>query len=339
MVSQQLASRLLGAVALATSACAAHLPRADERSAFLERSTVQVSSDRHQAFEAQPSLHLLLRNGLDETRIEDEGGYAATVSASFLGTLRMWRDASTPVRTPTYEPRLMLQLFRAATLGDPGELGQPDPRHRMLTALQLAIGHRSNGEEGCALADHVRVGDRNDFDCVPVTDPPVRALNVRDGSFTTNYASAELLARWTGPGARDGGALAATGGGGAEWNLPCHFGACMPTAMRERYGPVRATWTAELEAPVAALLPLPGPGRALRLRVGAPGSVRMGGSAGHRWEVSPEVAVVGRRAGGMEAGVFVRRHLGSDYLNIHFEERLDAWIVGIVLDPSPPSGP
>ena len=71
----------------------------------------------------------------------------------------------------------------------------------------------------------------------------------------------------------------------------------------------------------------------------APGSVRFGGSGGRRWEVGPEVAIVGRRAGGMEAGVFVRRHVGADYLNIHFEERLEAWVVGIVLDPSPAVGP
>lgn len=331
--------RALAAVALSLGlgGCAAHLPRADERTAFLERTTVSLSSDSREAFELEPALHLLLWNDLESAEVARDGGFATAASVSLLGTLRMWHDASTPVRTPTYEPRLKLQLFRDVPLGAREE-GDLDRRARVLGALELAVAHRSNGEEGCALADHTRVGNRDDFDCAPTTDPPARALNVVDGSFTTHYAAAGLRARWTGPStARASGPWRVSGGAAAEWNLPCHFGACMPRAMRDRYGAVRALWSAEVEAPLAALVPARGPASALRLRCGASGAVRLGRDGAPAANAAFEVALAARRAGRAEVGLFVRRHTGYDDLNIHFEQRRDAWIVGLAIDPSPAS--
>jgi hypothetical protein len=53
-------------------------------------------------------------------------------------------------------------------------------------------------------------------------------------------------------------------------------------------------------------------------------------------EVSAELALMRAARGGLDGGLYVRRHFGRDYLNIRFEERLDAWTIGLVLDPAPP---
>lgn len=329
--------RVVGlAAALASAGCAAHLPRSEEPVAFLERTTISVSSDRRQAFEARPALHVLLWNGLDTPEILDRGGTAAVASLSFLGDFRIWRDPSTPVRTPTYEPRARLQIFHVAHLGPPEDPLAPGVRaHRLVGALSFDVGHRSNGEEGCALADHVRVG-KTDFDCTPTTDPPSDRLNLRDGSFTTNYGGAGVALRWL-PGAGAGlpAGSALTASSDFEWNVPCDLGACMPAAMRARYGAVRATWALEGELPVAIAQAWTGP-RPLRVRLGAEGSVHLGTTGRGPWaDLSAEVAIVRAAAGGLDMGLFVRRHQGPDYLNIRFEEALDAWIVGIVVDPAP----
>ncbi|BDG02019.1 hypothetical protein [Anaeromyxobacter oryzae] len=327
----------LAATALLSAGCAAHLPRNDEPVAFLERSTVAVSSDRRQAFEAHPALHVLLWNGLDAPELLDGGGTAAVLSLSFLGDFRIWRDASTPVRTPTYEPRARLQLFRVARLGAaPGEPSDALEAHRLVAALSFDVGHRSNGEEGCALADHVRDG-KSDFACTATTDPPSDRLNVRDGSFTTNYAGAGAALRWL---PARGGALpdgsAFTAAGGVEWNVPCDLGACMPAEMRARYGAVRAAWSLEAELPVPAARLFPAT-RGIRVRAGAEGAVHLGTSGRGPWsDFSAEVAVMRATRGGLDMGLFLRRHQGPDYLNIHFEERLDAWTFGLVVDPAPP---
>ncbi len=325
------------AAALLGAGCAAHLPRNDEPVAFLERSTLAVSSDRRQAFEAEAALHVLLWNGLDAPELLEAGGTAAALSLSFLGDFRIWRDASTPVRTPTYEPRARLQLFKVARLGplpaDP--LDAPADAHRLVAALSLDVGHRSNGEEGCALADHVRDG-KSDFACLPTTDPPSDRLNVRDGSFTTNYAGAGAALRWYPRAGRLPAGSAFTAAAGAEWNVPCELGACMPAPMRARYGAVRATWSLEAELPIAAARGWAAP-RGVRLRAGTAGAVHLGTSGRRAWsDVAAEVAAIRTSRSGLDMGLFVRRHQGPDYLNIRFEESLDAWTFGIVVDPSPP---
>lgn len=324
---------------LSSVGCAAHLPRTGEPLAFLERSTISTATQHDQAFEARPAVHVVLHNGLEAPELLEQGGTATVALLSFLGDFRIWRFDSAPVRTPTYEPRARLQIFHVALLGAPEDPLDPvDRPHRLVGALSFDFAHRSNGADGCALADHVRVG-KSDFACEPTTDPPSTALNVRDGSFTTNYGAAGLGVRWfPGSGAvlPAGSALSATTT--FEWNFPCHLDACMPTQMRARYGTVRALWSAEAELPLPVAPAWTAP-TGLRVRVGAEGSVHLATADGRRpWtEFAAEVAVLHQVPRGLDLGLFVRRHQGPDYLNIHFEERLDAWIIGLVVDPSPAS--
>ncbi|MGC3999057.1 MAG: hypothetical protein QM767_17090 [Anaeromyxobacter sp.] len=321
----------LGAV-LALAGCEAHLPAPNEPSAFLERSTAFVSSDRAQAFEVDPALHLLLWNDLADLAAAGQDGVATVGSVSVLGQFRLLSGESTPLRIPTYEPRVKLQVFdRLSVARTPDE-----PPEVVLAALELFLGHRSNGQDACALANHERIGG-SDFACVPTTDPPDTALDTRSGSFTTNYVGLGAGGQWIGPRAAGGlpsflAALHAS----SEWNLGCDLGACMSNRLRRRYGAALLRWSVEGELPALGRLPLPGVGVDLGLRAGVSG-VMHAAAAEHEpfGEVSLEVAVAGRpRRSGLTTALFLRRHQGSDPLNIRFEERLDVWIVGFSFEPA-----
>ncbi len=324
-------------LALALSGCVAHLPLPDEPMAFMERSAVYASPGSGQLFEADPALHVYFHNGLDDPDLQARGGAAWTASFSFLAAARMMDEPSTPVRTPSYEPRVKLQLLR---LGAPvaGRRGL----QRWLYGLDLAVAHYSNGQKGCALADQLRGSGASDFDCVPLGDPPSTALNTQDGSFTTHFAAADANARWILFGPASGKArVTAAAGAGLEWHLPCDFSGCMEPELAARYGRIVARFVAE-----ADFLLLDGFRRGLpflgvlvldaRLRVTARGSVHFPSSRDAFGDGSLEVAFVPRYGTGLGIGPFVRVHRGSDPLNIRFEERLDTWSFGIVVDAAPP---
>jgi hypothetical protein len=321
---------------LALSGCVAHFPRADEPIAFMERTTVGTSPGSDQLFEARPAIHVYFGNGLDDAALQDRGGWAVATAFSFLATVRMMDEPSTPVRTPSYEPRLTLQLLR---LGPPrpagGGLG------RFLGALELSAAHYSNGQKGCALADHLRGSGFSDFDCIPETDPPSTALNTVDGSFTTNYAAAALRGKWIAFRSAGGpSAWTASAGVGAEWHLPCEFSGCMDPPMRARHGELVARWGLEADLLVVRgfqrRLPLHGPVIAdARLRGTVRGRVHFPTSADPFGDLVAEVAFVPRTARGLGVGPFVRLHRGRDDLNIRFEERLETWTFGIVVDQAP----
>src|SRR5512144_2960797 len=165
------ATIILG-LGLALPGCVAHLPRPDEPMAFMERSAVYASPGTGQIFEADPALHVYFHNGLDDPELQARGGSAWTASFSFLAAVRMMDEPSTPVRTPSYQPRLKLQVLRLGTPRD-GRFGPT----RSLLGLDLALAHYSNGQKGCALADHLRGSGFSDFECLPLTDPPSTALN------------------------------------------------------------------------------------------------------------------------------------------------------------------
>ncbi|WP_242352225.1 MULTISPECIES: hypothetical protein [Anaeromyxobacter] len=329
------AAACAAAALVASSGCAAHLPRADERVPFLERSYVSLTTDRRQAFEADPALHLVLWNGLEDPGLQESGGVTTSLSMSFLGMFRLLREDSTPVRTPTYEPRAKLQIFAAAR---PEDAGAAPRGPRTLAALELSVGHRSNGQQGCALTDHLRTG-KGDFDCVPLTDPPSERLDLSAGSFTTNYLGAAVGGlRQLGAG-RGRAILSARSS--AEWNVPCGLGACMPAQMRRRYGAVVGRASAELELPalwhLTRALPLVAAHSELGLRLGLAGSRHLGTVARPAFgDLAAEVTLLARAPRSLGLGLFLRRQQGRDPLNIRFEERLDAWMVGFVAEPGAP---
>lgn len=335
----------LVALALGLTGCLAHFPRPDEPLEFMERTYVGIPIGADQVFEADPALHVVLWNGLDRPDVWERGGAHATVAFSFLATVRMYDEASTPVRTPDYEPRLKLQLF---WIPPPPVRAEPESAsgRGAMFALELLAAHHSNGQKGCALADHLRGTGFSDFDCVPLSDPPSTSLNLVDGSFTRHYLGANAFAKLSFS-SRTGGTAAGSlsAGGGIEWNVPCRFAGCIEAPMRARYGEVLARWRVEGDALVVRGMHRRVPGLGLvgldaRLRGTVSGSVHLGVARGGLFgDVAAELAYVPRTARGLGVGPFVRYHRGHDYLNIRFEERLDTWLVGVVIDPSPPARP
>jgi hypothetical protein len=288
-----------------------------------------------------PSTSCCLYNALARPGYFDEGGFAWTASVSFIQVIRLFDTPSAPLLTPTYEPRAKVQLFEVLRLGEddvPGRRFAP----RGLGALELGLGHRSNGQDGCALTDHVRIpGHGNDFDCIALTSPPSNTLNLHDGSFTTNYLLANLRAKLLVP-AAGGGPIqwSATAGAGIEWNLPCGFDACMPFQMRDRYGPVIFRWQAEgeLVAIRDRSVHLFGVGQVpldASVRATLQGAVHLGAKRPAFSDFSAEVAFVPRDPRGPGVGLFLRVHHGSDYLNIRFEHQFNALLFGAVIDPAP----
>ncbi len=321
---------------LALAGCLAHFPRPDEPIPFVERTTVGVSPGSDQLFEAKPALHVYFANGLDDEAVQARGGWTVSTAFSLLGAVRMMDEPSTPIRTPSYEPRLRLQIFR---LGAPRAAGRGVSR--LLGMLELTAAHYSNGQKGCALADHLRGSGSSDFDCIPETDPPSTALNVLDGSFTTHYLGATVAARRAALPADGGPATwTAAASAGMEWHLPCRFAGCMDPPMRARYGEVVARWSAEVDlllvrasrrVPLLGVVPVDA-----RLRATAQGRVHFSSASGVFGDVALEAALVQRYPRGFGVGPFVRLHRGRDDLNIRFEERLDTWTFGVVIDPAPP---
>jgi hypothetical protein len=322
---------------LALAGCVVHMPRPDEPMAFMEPSTVSASPGSAQLFEADPAIHVYFHDGLDDPELQASGGWAYTGSFSLLAQIRMFDEPSQPVRTPSYQPRVKLQILRlGAPVAGLGGL------RRSLLGLDLALAHYSNGQKGCALADRARGSGVSDFDCTPLTDPPSTALNTVDGSFTTHFASATANGKWILFGSESGKARAtAAVGAGIEWHLPCDFPGCIEPEMAARYGRTVARFSAETE-----LLLVDGFRRGLpflgvlvldaRLRITARGSVHFPSATHPFGDGSLEVAFLPRYGTGLGIGPFVRVHRGRDPLNIRFEQPLDTWSIGVVIDPAPP---
>src|SRR5206468_6375177 len=122
--------------------------------------------------------------------------------------MRMLRGVSDPVRTPSYMPRVNLQVLY--TRGMAGKLRENmglSPRGSSsslgIYEYHAVLGHHSNGQDGCFYT-----GQNRDAagDCMlPVSGLPpsptvaqIRdAINRHDGSFSTNYVRVGLNYRGT----------------------------------------------------------------------------------------------------------------------------------------------
>jgi len=336
-------NRIAGGIALlATIGCTAHLQRVDEPIVELEPMWIGAPLAKGQFFEAQFPLHLFLHDGLDQPRAMDDGGFAAVLSFTVLGTVRMQTTQSTPILPPSYQPRLRLQLVNTVPLGSDGG----GTVHRLVSAFQLTAAHYSNGQMGCALQGGTpRPGATSDFDCIwPAGGSPSGVLNLENGSFTGHMLGAGVLLRWlafpSAGGASRGGVTASFA---ADWSLPCDFSGCLEPQMRARYGAAVLRWLASGELVVIGHrhrgIPIHGRiASDARLRLTASGAVHVGLGAGRTpfGDASCELAYLTHFERGGSGGPFVRFHAGRDPLNIRFEERWDVWTVGYLLEFSAP---
>lgn len=163
----------------------------------LERSHLDYPFGRGLVFEAQIAPQLVVTQNVhslfaDGTVAEDaDPHWAYSFSVSPMIRLRMINTASQPVRTPSYMPHGVFQLFRVRNLGI-GERGSSSLRrgpYEVMT-LQLRLSHHSNGQDGCLYTTQQKVGTGSDsFECVfeAGTGPDPATVNLKDGSFSKNF--------------------------------------------------------------------------------------------------------------------------------------------------------
>lgn len=309
-------------------------PRFLPRAEFLERSyvfydvpNIGPAGNQPLVFEAWLAPHLFIVNQL--SRVENPREHARwlfTFGATFQLRLRMVGDQSTPVRPPSYMPRLDLQAFRFWKVST-------EEHSERLWMLELRLtpwGHHSNGQQYCAFAEGVLDGDG----CPPVDRRNVRRdrLNYRAGSFSTNYAIAGVhLAHLRLDDDTRAETARIAGGVLFEVNPPGFGPGSAGRVERKLYGPYRLRVEGELSRHVTP-----------RWRKLA-GVGSLSGSFEVMWNTGDdvpwnramlEVSHVFDGAGGL--GVFARYVSGQDYLNILFaEKRVETLQLGLVWDLSP----
>jgi hypothetical protein len=109
-------------------------------------------------------------------------GYALYATPMFR--LRMFNEDSNPVRTPSYMPKVSLQLAWLKNLSTETEASRRhDGPIRMIVVHTIPFGHHSNGQNGCLMIGQSRP------ECEPkeTSVPFVQPFNLETGSFSTNY--------------------------------------------------------------------------------------------------------------------------------------------------------
>jgi len=327
------------ALLLATAPMAASAQGADDpwvRAYYnLERSHIDHPFGRGLIFEAQIAPQLVVAQSVHalfaEGRAVRDGAshWAYSLSVSPMVRLRMIDDASQPVRTPSYMPHLVAQLFRirnrSRAARESKRLAGP---YEMIT-LQARLSHHSNGQDGCLYTTQVKrpTGPKR-FECtfLPGYGPDPAAINRLDGSFSKNFVRGGVFYRRLYVPA-GGDRVRTTWYAGATIETHHSFlvnwiPGRIPDDQRALYG----SWSWRALAGLAR---------------------RAGGrrwEGGHfldvtyqrypdassripRWSLSIEYARNFRRFGGW--GVYARYFYGQDYYNLGFGRRLKRFSLGL----------
>jgi hypothetical protein len=311
---------------------------------FLDRSyVVRMWPDEGLLYEGQPAVPIILHNGVDRL-YSSLGDPDATWSSGTMWALTpMFRirqvsaktDASLPVRTPSFMPKLSAQFLAARRIAG------SDYREAPVTAVVIGIegtfGHYSNGQAGCFRANLVRKSDGSG-DCIvdPNASPGSDTLNTVDGSFSTWYLRGQVHFRL----AEFKNALpflSLTINLGTDWH-PAFLQPIggMDTALAAVYGRIRPFGGIELarrsewSCPSAFLLAW--------LPCGA-GRVRLGTNVEYiptrpsgiaPIATTSELAWTFSRYAGL--GALLRLHTGQDYYNIALGHELNVLQYGFVFD-------
>lgn len=313
---------------------------------FLDRSYIaRVVPDMGLLYEAQAAIPLYLRSSMDGLLtpvLSDSGGWGKGMTFFLTPMFRIRQLSehaapSSPVRTPSFMPKLTVQLFAAHQIGGPsGGSGELAKRRAVLLEMEGSVGHYSNGQAGCFLASE-RVASEGSDDCErdPAAPPTADTLNTMDGSFSTWYL------RWKGHVRRiwfEGTTPSATLtiGLGVDWHAPFF----KPIGgMDDQLASVYGRWRpfASVEATrrtywncAGALLSWLPCGRG-RLRTTVAGEYINTRPPGIPPVASAfELAWTWQRYLGL--GALVRVHRGQDYYNMALAHRLNVTQLGLVFD-------
>lgn len=250
------------------------------------------------------------------------------VSTTPMVRIRMFDEASSPVRTPSYMPKGTFQLARFRNVS-PSKDSDSDEFNRgpieMWLIDAIPFGHHSNGQNGCLFTSEARNADG---ECVEFVPTPTKTVNKENGSFSTNYieatvnygrmhldsdgaAAGEFATRWEW-----------RAGAGVQLNPEGYVGGSIKPQLADLYGPTRV-----LLGAMAARRDTWRCGRAagdLRLQYitdappGIPSLI-----------TQAEGACFPRGWGG--AGIFMRIYSGQDYYNLGFAEKITRFQFGVTL--------
>lgn len=284
-------------------------------------------------FEAQPSVHYFVFNNLNDNIWTRKGGYKFAVPVSFVSVVRMFADASFPVRTPSYKPRILFQLFHLKRDTVINEEDTPANNFRLL-GLSTGLQHYSNGQAGCTFQDEVF--DDATQECRVVDDGGTLLLNTEDGSFSANMIqlNADLRFGWLG---EDAPILrrALTLRSKMEWH-PSGFlwGGFLSDRLAKVYGRAMLGLGVEYETRKWSI-----DEQDLIWRIDAWGQTRFGSKAnGTDWSGDVELSVIldnpdSEKPSFYSLGVFLRIHFGNDYYNIHYQRNETLMQFGLMFDP------
>ena len=280
--------------------------------------------------------------GKDRPRV-----FAYSVYGTFLTRLRMFDEASNPVRSPSYMPKGTVQLAWLRNLSGENFADNEAEFKRgpieMWLINAIPFGHHSNGQNGCLFKNQTR----QDGECVP--EPPAAPaatdINTDNGSFSTTYMRIGLVYRRLHPDGDDDVETRAVTrrewglGGSVEMNPSGYVGGSISDSLRPLYGPTRYRLNADLTVGNMRLLPKfwkrlePGETEKPRTlhcgRAWVDGSFTLiqGGAESVNNVVTAEAACLPARWGG--AGLFVRYYYGQDYYNAAFLENLNRVQFGV----------
>ncbi len=298
-------------------------------------------TDGDLVFEAQiaPDIRIVDNFRRAAERVLDRGKprvFAYSVFGTFLTRLRMFDEASNPVRTPSYMPKATIQLAWLKNRSNADAESAPVDFLRgpieMWLVSALPFGHHSNGQNGCLFLEQTRI----DGECVPET-PTVTGpedVNRENGSFSTNYIRFGAEYRRLYPDGDDPVDIRAITrrewgvGGSVELNPSGYIGGSINDSLKELYGPTRFRITADIVAgnwriPVWLL------NRVNCGRAWADGSVMFISDAAPSVDNVASVEAACLPAGWGGAGVFVRFYRGQDYYNAAFLENIQRLQFGL----------
>lgn len=239
------------AIAVTALALVVAPPRLDAQSGiFLDRSyIVHMWPDEGLLYEGLTAIPLTLHRGADSlySTLRNPEPTWATGTMWYLTPMFVVRqlaanvDASLPVRSPSFMPKLDFQYLAARRIGGHIRQAAADyPLAAMIIGVDGTFGHYSNGQAGCFRANEKRTSNSSG-DCVvdPTAPPGSDTLNTVDGSFSTWYFKVQGNMRYQYY--KDSLPLTSfTLSAGVEWHPPFlePIGG-MDTALAAVYGRVR----------------------------------------------------------------------------------------------------
>jgi len=279
-------------------------------------------------FEGQIAPRILIMDSIaDATDEVLDGGvhWGWSLSTTPMVKLRMFREASSPVRTPSYMPKGNVQFARLRNVSRApadDEIARGRGPIEMWLIDVIPFGHHSNGQNGCLFTNQTRNANG---DCI-VTDPSrPRAVNKVDGSFSTNYVEAGVyysrLHNDSGDNVFQTKREWRTGVG-LQLNPKWYLGGAIDDELADLYGQTRVFFEGNMAGRDHAFC-----GR-------LEGQVQL-----HYIHDAPapipsvttviEGACLPKRWGG--TGIFVKFYNGQDYYNLGFAEKLTRFQVGFTL--------